>query len=235
MAGRSFIHVDGEQLKQLYEVERLTCYQIADRLGLSVQTVVRRLHRFGIAIRAKGPEQLRDGAWLAKQYATKSTIQIGAEVGVTPRVVLTWLRKHGIQSKPRCQNHGRTRSAESRQKQSVSRTGKLTGESHPLWKGDEAKKPNRRLRSHRTTVEWSLAVRERDGHKCVECGATGKLHAHHIKPWKTHPELRHDVSNGETLCPPCHQKAHGGWKFPAWVYTENAARAQGTRKSDEIV
>lgn len=55
---------------------------------------------------------------------------------------------------------------------------------------------------------WSLAVRDRDGRRCVECGATGRLHAHHIVPISENPELALDLGNGQTLCPPCHAAKH---------------------------
>lgn len=51
---------------------------------------------------------------------------------------------------------------------------------------------------------WRKAVLERDGHTCIWCGATEKLHADHIKPFKLYPELRFAIDNGRTLCFPCH-------------------------------
>lgn len=219
MSGKSYIHVDGEQLKRLYEVEKLTTRQIAERLGIGFKTVLRRLHEFGITPRQPGPErheQLRDKVWLATQYATKSTVQIAQEIGATARVVLSWLETHGIESKPRNQHAGREWSAEVRQNMSAAKKGKRLAEANPNWRGGLVN-PNTRLRVSYPSKEWSKKVRERDGHKCVECGAQGKLHAHHVKHWKLHPELRFEVSNGVTLCPVCHQKAHG-WRFPAWAY-----------------
>jgi 5-methylcytosine-specific restriction endonuclease McrA len=56
-------------------------------------------------------------------------------------------------------------------------------------------------------VAWSSLVKLRDG-KCKECGSVYDLHAHHIKQYKSHPELRHDVNNGITLCGNCHRKWH---------------------------
>lgn len=56
-------------------------------------------------------------------------------------------------------------------------------------------------------AEWSKAVKERDG-KCMECGREEDLHAHHIKPKSTHPELKLDIENGITLCYGCHKRAH---------------------------
>lgn len=58
-------------------------------------------------------------------------------------------------------------------------------------------------------IEWRRAVFSRDGWKCAECGKSGIfLHAHHIKSFSKHPELRLDVDNGITLCPSCHQGKH---------------------------
>jgi len=58
-------------------------------------------------------------------------------------------------------------------------------------------------------ADWSRAVRERDG-RCLDCGATEDLHAHHVLPKSTHPELALDLSNGKTLCYRCHKRAHEG-------------------------
>jgi hypothetical protein len=54
---------------------------------------------------------------------------------------------------------------------------------------------------------WASLVKERDK-KCTECGSVYDLHAHHIKQYKSHPELRYDVNNGITLCGNCHRKWH---------------------------
>jgi hypothetical protein len=36
----------------------------------------------------------------------------------------------------------------------------------------------------------------------------GNLRAHHVKLFAKHPELRFVVSNGLTLCHPCHELKH---------------------------
>jgi hypothetical protein len=63
-------------------------------------------------------------------------------------------------------------------------------------------------RSSLKTKEWTKKVFERDNHKCKQCFSTYRLHAHHIKFWKEHPELRLDLDNGITLCNSCHSKLH---------------------------
>lgn len=54
-------------------------------------------------------------------------------------------------------------------------------------------------------TEWRKSVFERDDYTCQFCGVRGSyLEADHIKPWAYFPKLRFDLSNGRTLCKPCH-------------------------------
>lgn len=77
-----------------------------------------------------------------------------------------------------------------------------TGENNPNWKGGHS---NRSNKQHK----WATAVISRDHATCQRCDATGvELHAHHLKSFKDHPELRWDVANGETLCFRCHWDEH---------------------------
>lgn len=48
---------------------------------------------------------------------------------------------------------------------------------------------------------------ERDGHKCVFCGATEDLDVHHITDRHEMPNGGYVVSNGITLCPDHHMAA----------------------------
>jgi hypothetical protein len=57
------------------------------------------------------------------------------------------------------------------------------------------------------SIEWSVLIRHFAG-KCLVCGATKELVAHHIKSWKKHPKLRYDLSNGVCLCKHCHREIH---------------------------
>ena len=74
-------------------------------------------------------------------------------------------------------------------------------------------KPRTYLVRHRTKHgcaedrEWRTAVFIRDGFTCQICSKVGgRLQADHIKPFSQFPWLRHELSNGRTLCVPCHQK-----------------------------
>ena len=61
--------------------------------------------------------------------------------------------------------------------------------------------------------DWRTAVFERDDYTCQACGVRGgRLQAHHIKPYREHTDLRHELSNGQTLCVECHKKTDTyGW------------------------
>lgn len=61
--------------------------------------------------------------------------------------------------------------------------------------------------------EWRKAVYERDAYTCQDCGASGRIVAHHIKQWAHYPELRFDVDNGVTLCGDCHELKHPHIRF----------------------
>ena len=89
--------------------------------------------------------------------------------------------------------------------------GRISGDKHYRWL-DGKTKINALERSHMATRNWAREVKVRDDFTCQKCGARGgRLHSHHIKPWKSRPDLKHVLGNGITLCVPCHRKIHG-WK-----------------------
>lgn len=69
---------------------------------------------------------------------------------------------------------------------------------------------NKLVRGSERYQAWRRAVFERDDYRCQGCGARSRkgvrveIQAHHIKEFSLYPELRFDVSNGLTLCRPCH-------------------------------
>lgn len=228
--------INEETVRHLYVERQLNTRRMAETLGVGHRTAVRLLHRFGIRARDQGATkitQLHDRHWLKRKYETErlSTVQIAKQLGCTPKTVVDGLRRCGIVSRPRCQNAGRTFGPETRRKQSLARAGKFLGESNPNWKGGYVDPTARERRSHKARW-WRDAVKARDGQKCVDCGCTKGLHAHHIKSWKDHPELRFELSNGKTLCVRCHQKTHG-FPFPAWVM-ERGEMTTSTTPSQEV-
>lgn len=95
------------------------------------------------------------------------------------------------------------------------------GPLNPMWRGGISSE-HHRIRQSAEYKTWRKAVFERDNHTCQTCGMPGgNLEADHIKPFALFPELRFDVSNGRTLCRPCHRNT------PTWgkkVSTYDAER-----------
>lgn len=110
---------------------------------------------------------------------------------------------------------GRKHSEETRLKISRANTGRnigrFAGNRSHLWRGGLTEK-SKQIRNSTEYKNWRRAVFERDGYTCVLClarngnGIAVELNADHIKPFYLFPELRLDVSNGRTLCRPCHLK-----------------------------
>lgn len=84
------------------------------------------------------------------------------------------------------------------------------GPNHPMWRGGGYSEVSRVVRGSEEYQTWRKAVLHRDNYTCGLCKQRGgKLSAHHIKGFATHPELRFEVSNGITLCWPCHLSVNG--------------------------
>ena len=78
------------------------------------------------------------------------------------------------------------------------------GSKCPAWKGGITP-VNVRERNSKEYKEWQKAVFERDAYKCQHCGKVGGyMHSAHVKPFNEYPELRFELTNGKTLCVPCH-------------------------------
>jgi predicted restriction endonuclease len=99
---------------------------------------------------------------------------------------------------------GRTQSAEAREKNRIANSGA----NNARWKGGLTNERNI-LEGSSAYKEWRKAVFERDDYTCHLClKRGGTLHAHHVLGFSKHPELRLIVSNGLTLCKPCHLSIH---------------------------
>ena len=79
------------------------------------------------------------------------------------------------------------------------------GEKHWNWQGGIT--PLNTIRRHSLeNKEWRCKVFERDDYTCRVClKRGGRIEVNHIKPWRSHKELQHDVDNGITLCKECHK------------------------------
>lgn len=81
------------------------------------------------------------------------------------------------------------------------------GENNPNWKNGNGKHDKERKAAKYS--RWREAVYKRDNHTCRICMVKGGyLHAHHIKIWSKHKDLRYELDNGITLCRECHFSLH---------------------------
>jgi len=100
---------------------------------------------------------------------------------------------------------GSKHSLETKQKM---KSSSLKGKDNPAWRGGITSE-NKKIRNSHEMKVWRDQVFKRDNYKCIWCGASGSnnyLNADHIKPFSRFPKLRFDLSNGRTLCVPCHSK-----------------------------
>jgi hypothetical protein len=100
---------------------------------------------------------------------------------------------------------GRKHTSEAKTKMREAKLGALVGSRNPNWKGGITP-INGQVRGSPEYKQWSKAVLERDNFTCQMCGKRGgNLNADHIQSFAQHPDLRFDISNGRTLCVPCHK------------------------------
>lgn len=93
----------------------------------------------------------------------------------------------------------------SKERKEKMRLNAKRGKDNPAWKGGVTS-ANKIARHSYQYKDWRTAVFERDNFTCVGCGDRGVyLHADHIMPFAFYPELRTELSNGRTLCVPCHE------------------------------
>lgn len=85
---------------------------------------------------------------------------------------------------------------------------KLSGPNHWNWQGGRPQD-----RGGYLNLNWKRAVHKRDNHTCQMCGIPNlsgrNQQADHIQSWRDFPDLRFELSNGRTLCGPCHAKRSG--------------------------
>lgn len=84
----------------------------------------------------------------------------------------------------------------------------MIGEKSCRWAGGINARPYKHLKT-KAYRDWRTEVFKRDNYTCQDCGNTKEfLHGHHIKSYTKFKELRHEVSNGLTLCIKCHIEYH---------------------------
>lgn len=86
---------------------------------------------------------------------------------------------------------------------------------------EEQREAARLSRSSKESKRWLREVKSVE--RCVICGSSQNLAAHHLESYKENPELRFETSNGVCLCAKCHIEYHtqflGGYHVPATIAT----------------
>lgn len=194
-----FMHIlTPDFLRREWITNRKTATAIGLELGCSKRPVLRALAIHGITL-AEKPRDLTTFLDNGQQYRFRKGHKPRPD---RPRCTIGW-KGHTKETHPTAA------------KISASKMGKpypLRGPTHHNWKGGVTPETVKQ-RNSRQYADWRLAVWRRDKFTCQRCGAVGgrklgkgkhSLHAHHIQPWCDFPDLRFEVSNGETLCVPCH-------------------------------
>jgi len=212
-------------LESLYKT--MTATAIATKYGVASSAVYYRLQAFGLTAKQNGAKHspgpkasfVPPKEELERLYQTMSMREIAVHYGVGETVVFTRLRNYGIKSIPRSDRlKGKPKTIEHRLNMSRGKVGKHAGSNNPNWKGGVTA-PNVAARSRVAYFEWKAAVFKAADYRCKSCGIEHgtvckccghrvMLHAHHILPFATNPEVRYEPSNGVALCERCHNAEH---------------------------
>ena len=96
------------------------------------------------------------------------------------------------------------------------------GINHPSYNPNLTEKDRKYRRSAEFQV-WAKNIKVRDNYTCQKCGKIGgRLNSHHLNAYRTHNDLRNELSNGVTLCQSCHTSFHKkyGYKCTESNYIE---------------
>lgn len=144
-------------------------------------------------------------------------LSLGREKGTNHRVGY----KHHEHSKLKCAEANKN-FWKINPEQAAARGEKTRGDKHYKWKGGISNL-NKAVRVMTENRKWMDAVKARDK-KCLRCGSTDNLEAHHLRSLagllgelkitsvddaRKHAGVIWDLSNGETLCQSCHYTEHG--------------------------
>jgi 5-methylcytosine-specific restriction endonuclease McrA len=133
---------------------------------------------------------------------------------------------------------------EVRKKMSASKKGYIpvnifkSGKDHPFW---NPIRTNQRERLTKEYKDWRLEVLKRDNYQCKICkirstkGNRIIFDVDHIKSFSRYPELRLVLSNGRTLCRPCHKKTDNWQSKERWINKDQSAILESTKQTFEEI
>jgi hypothetical protein len=87
---------------------------------------------------------------------------------------------------------------------------KTSGPNNWKYKHDLTEEERERGRLDSRLRVWKNDIKRRDGFKCNLCldNKGGNLVSHHLDGYNWNKKLRYELSNGITLCKPCHLEFH---------------------------
>jgi len=204
--------------KKYYDENKSTT-KIAEELGVSKSSVVRRMRKMGFELRSAikvkcsncGTEVLRHKY---KVFGKKQkTFYCSDKCESEHRKVINigknnpfFGKKHTSKTKELISKLHKGKEIPMEMRYRISKN--LSGEKSPNWKnGSKERNKNDRLKLEYRL--WRKSVFERDNYTCGICGQHGgKLNVHHKKNFADNIYLRTSISNGITLCEECHLKFH---------------------------
>ncbi len=213
---------DGKQLECTQNHRILTPYgwRVLAQLSVGSQVMVN-----GVPLK-NADKTYQNKDWLQAQFS-KGLIpkEVAALAGCSAEAVKKWAYHHGLTWTHRHWNKGLRYSIDispsdrDRRRQHARQLNQfrfeaglvLSGEKHPSWKPDipTEKRVYHWLKYHRQEI-----IAQKGG-ACTDCGATQKLHVHHIQPVRERPDLAYDADNMTLLCATCHTRHHkSGRKNP---------------------
>lgn len=205
------------ELERLYFVDKKSPKVIAESHGVDQRTVRQWMYKYGIKL--LGCSHLRKGQPAPWNSGPKAPHIIDAmrqaNIGREPVNKGLGNRRFdcevcGVQVFDKPYRRKRTCSLACRNK-----LGNLNrGEKHWNYSGSLTRE--QRKRCWVESREWTKSILSMAHYKCVVCGATSKLQAHHIDGFSDFPEKRLDLENGACLCRSCHLSVHRetSWDHP---------------------
>lgn len=84
----------------------------------------------------------------------------------------------------------------------------MVGEKNHNYKHGLSEEYRKERRFNKEYIDWKVAVYEKYNYKCVLCGSSKDVQAHHLNSFDWCEEGRTDIENGVTLCKTHHVKFH---------------------------
>jgi hypothetical protein len=147
-----------------------------------------------------------------KQHKTSE--EIGDMYGLTGNTVINVIRSYGYQIPNRSEllsiyynekdGYEKVRLSQSTMENRIKSSCRQRGISVEDFDGFSTTEQHM-ARNNTYYKEWQRKVFKRDSYTCQCCGKRGgNLNAHHLYNFAEYENLRYEVTNGTTLCEPCH-------------------------------